>query len=64
MGVRVIHTHRSRSGKIFRTSRTYDSYSDYLFVKLLIFPFRAVWWLVTLPFRILGFLLKTIFRRK
>ena len=63
MGVRVVRTRRLRSGKVFRSSRTYDSYSDYLFVKLLIFPFKAVWWMIKLPFRILDFLLKAIFRR-
>lgn len=63
MGIRVIHTRRLRNGRIFRSSQTYSSYSDYLFVKLLAFPFKAVWWIVCLPFRLLGFILRMIFRR-
>jgi hypothetical protein len=63
VGVRVTHTRRLRNGKVFRSSRTYDSYSDYLFVKIILFPFKAIVWILKLPFTILGFILKAIFRR-
>ena len=64
VGLRVTRIRRLSNGKVLRHTTRYTGWLSYYFAKLIAFPFKALWWCVKLPFRIIGFLFKSIFRRK